>query len=145
MELTIRQAEQKDFDAIFCLLEQLWSYKQLDFSAIQNVYNIALESNTQKLTVSLVDNKIIGFCSLTINNNLWQAGNLGHIDELVIDQVYRRKGFGKNMIDHITEIARKSGCKRIELDSGFHRKEAHQFYESIGYENRAYLFSMNLM
>jgi len=81
---------------------------------------------------------------LTIKNNLWQAGNLGHIDELVIDKSYRGKGFGKRMIQSITDIALEGKCKRIELDTAFHRKEAHKFYESIGYENRAYLFSKKL-
>jgi hypothetical protein len=38
-------------------------------------------------------------------------------------------------------IAKELGCKRFELDSGFQREGAHKFYESIGFEKRAYLFS----
>jgi len=41
-------------------------------------------------------------------------------------------------------IARQNNCKQIELDSSFHRKEAHQFYESIGFKSRAYLFTKQL-
>ncbi len=48
------------------------------------------------------------------------------------------------MIGSITQIAGDSKCKRIELDSAFHRKGAHRFYESLGYGNRAYLFSKQL-
>jgi len=87
---------------------------------------------------------IIGFCSLTIKNNLWQAGNLGHIDELIVDDNYRGKGVGSKLMDEITRIAKENQCKRIELDSAFHRKEAHRFYENEGYENRAYLFSKEI-
>lgn len=93
----------------------------------------------------MINEKLVGFCSLTIKNNLWQAGNLGHVDELVIDKDYRGKGYGKELIDSITQIAKDLKCKRIELDSAFHRKGAHSFYESIGYENRAYLFSQKLI
>lgn len=47
-------------------------------------------------------------------------------------------------MERITEIAKENSCKRIELDSAFHRKNAHGFYKSIGYEIRAYLFSKTL-
>ncbi|MGD9202263.1 MAG: methyltransferase domain-containing protein [Chitinispirillia bacterium] len=56
----------------------------------------------------------------------------------------KKKDSVKKMIDSITHIAKDLKCKRIELDSAFHRKEAHKFYKSIGYENRAFLFSRTL-
>ena len=68
-----------------------------------------------------------------------QAGNLGHLDELVIDKEYRGNGFGKQMIESITEIAQGLDCNRIELDTAFYRKESHEFYESIGYKKKSYL------
>ena len=65
-----------------------------------------------------------------------------------------RKGIkakgGKFEITKITLVskafdsAKLSGCKKIELDSGFPREEAHKFYERIGFEKRAYLFSKDL-
>jgi hypothetical protein len=32
----------------------------------------------------------------------------------------------------------------VELDSAFHRSQAHKFYQQEGFENRAYLFSKPL-
>jgi glucosamine-phosphate N-acetyltransferase len=143
-DLNIRAAEYDDFENIFPLLEQLWSDLKLDFKTLFDIYKKGIDSESQRLIVGIVDNKTIGFCSLTIKNNLWQTGNLGHVDELVIDKSCRGKGYGKTLIDSITKIAKDLKCKRIELDSAFHRKEAHRFYESIGYENRAFLFSKTL-
>ena len=108
---------------------------------MNNIYLKAIDSKVQQLIVGVVKDKVIEFCSLLIKNNSWQAGNLGNIDELVIDKNYRGNGFGKKMIISITDISKDLKCKQIELDIAFHRKEAHRFYESIGYENRAYLFS----
>ena len=144
MELSIRPAQQNDFNEIFNLLKQLWTDLELDYNLLLEVYNKAVDSEIQKLIVGKINDEIIGFCSLTIKSNLWQAGNIGHIDELVIDKEYRGNGFGKRMIESITEIAQDLKCKRIELDTAFHRKESHKFYESIGYKNRAYLFSRKL-
>jgi hypothetical protein len=36
------------------------------------------------------------------------------------------------------------GCIRVELDSAFHRDLVYQFYESLGFEKRAYLSVMGL-
>lgn len=144
MELKIRSAEYDDFKDIFELLKQLWPNSNLDHNQLFKVFKVGVESEMQKFIVGKINNKIIGFCSLTIKNNLWLAGNLGHIDELVIDVEYRGCGLGKRMIELMTKIAKESKCKRIELDTAFHRKKAHKFYESVGYENRAYLFSKKL-
>ena len=75
----------------------------------------------------------------------WDAsGNLGHIDELIVDKKFRGQGIGQSLLEKMTEIARENDCKRIELDSAFNRREAHVFYEKSGFENRAYLFSKKL-
>jgi GNAT superfamily N-acetyltransferase len=83
----------------------------------------------------------IGFGSLTLKNNLWQEGYVGHVDELVVDSTHRSRGVGTLLLNQIIELARRKGCRRVELDSAFHRKEAHMFYEQHGFENRAFLFS----
>jgi ribosomal protein S18 acetylase RimI-like enzyme len=142
--LQIRFCVEDDYAAIFELLKQLWIDKQLNYQALQSVYENALKADRQKLIIGLIDNEIIGFCSLTIKNNLWQGGNLGHIDELVVDKNFRECGIGKKLMDEITKIAKENHCKQIELDSAFHRKKAHQFYENAGYEKRAYLFSKEI-
>jgi glucosamine-phosphate N-acetyltransferase len=87
---------------------------------------------------------VAGFCSLTIKNNLWQAGYLGHIDELVVSKGKRGLGIGSALLAAIIGIAKEVGCSRVELDSAFHRAEAHGFYEQQGFEKRAYLFSRSL-
>jgi ribosomal protein S18 acetylase RimI-like enzyme len=76
-----------------------------------------------------------------VNNNLWQQGLIGHVDELVVDQRHRRMGIGSALLRRMEEIAAEMGCKRLQLDSAHHRLEAHAFYESLGFRNRAMLFS----
>jgi GNAT superfamily N-acetyltransferase len=53
-------------------------------------------------------------------------------------------GLGTQLLVEIVRCAKLRGCKRVELDSAFHREEAHQFYLRNGFENRAYLFSKSL-
>lgn len=144
MDLEIRICKQDDFPSIFKLLKTLWVDFDLNFEHLQTVYFKAIQSENQKLIVGTIKGQIVGFCSLTIKNNLWLAGKLGHVDEIVVDESFRGQGIGKKLMERITEIAKENSCKRIELDSAFHRKNAHGFYKSIGYEVRAYLFSKTL-
>ena len=142
MDKFIRQCTKQDFEDVYRLLKQLWQENNLDKEAMQKAYVNGIESNNQELLCYEYNNKkLIGFCSLTIKNNLWQQGRMAHIDELIVDDMYRRKGVGKKLMTEIILNARFKGCKRVELDTAFHRKKAHKFYEDLGFANRAYLFS----
>jgi ribosomal protein S18 acetylase RimI-like enzyme len=141
MSFQIRFCEPNDFSAILNLLKQLWPDLLLDADALHMLYSSALLSPSQKLIAGVVDGHVVGFCSLSIKNNFWQAGKLGTVDELVVDVNHRGRGLGKQLMDSITQIAIDSNCKRIELESSFHRTDAHRFYESIGFKSRAYWFT----
>lgn len=70
--------------------------------------------------------------------------NLGNVDELVVNSKHRNRGVGKMLMCEIEKIAKSHECKRLELDSAFHRKIAHEFYERSGFEKRACLFSREI-
>ena len=139
--IKIRQCRCDDFYTILKLLQQLWPDKTLDKNSLRLVYNHALVSESQIYVCAEEKTKVIGIGSLTIKNNQWQEGFLGHIDELVVDKENRGKGVGTKLLHHLNNIAQEKGCKRVELDSAFFRKSAHKFYKKLGFENRAYLFS----
>jgi GNAT superfamily N-acetyltransferase len=139
--IQIRPCRAEDFDEVLPLLRQLWPDKRLDAVPLKTVFDRALGSELQAYLCATDDQRVIGFGSLTLKNNLWQEGYVGHVDELVVDGTYRSRGFGKLLLNQIIELARRTGCRRVELDSAFHRKEAHMFYEQHGFENRAFLFS----
>ncbi len=63
---------------------------------------------------------------------------------MVVDERYRGKGYGARLMNEAIERSRAQGMKRVELDSGFPRERAHQFYGKLGFEKRAYLFSYTL-
>src|ERR1700733_4753613 len=120
----IRQCNGADFERIFALLEQLWPDKTLDSDAIRRVYSRGLASDLQQYLCAVEDEIVVGFCSLTIKNNLWQGGYLGHIDELVVSKDKRGFGIGTALLAAIIGVAKETGCFRVELDSAFHRTEA---------------------
>ncbi len=142
--IQIRQCRAEDFKDVLPLLRQLWPDKPLDRASLQTVFGRALASELQLYLCATESQKIVGFGSLTLKNNLWQEGYLAHIDELIVDIAYRGRGIGALLLDRLLVEATERGCRRVELDSAFHRKQAHQFYEQRGFLNRAFLFSREL-
>jgi len=140
--IAIRRCKKDDFDQVYLLLRQLWEKQTLPQAVLQSVYDRGLDSHLQNyICASTEADKIVGFCSLSLKNNLWQGGYLAHIDELIVDAEHRGRGVGGRLLDAIIEIAAARGCPRVELDSAFHRAEAHEFYGGRGFEKRAYRFS----
>jgi ribosomal protein S18 acetylase RimI-like enzyme len=142
--IKVRELKIGDVENLIYLLEQLWIGKQIDLIAVKQVIERGLNNDHQVYICATDNDKLIGYCSLTIKNNLWMLANLGNVDELVVDSEHRNQGIGKMLICEIEKIAKSHGCKRLELDSAFHRTIAHEFYERSGFEKRAYLFSKEI-
>lgn len=140
----IRKCVSADFQQIATLLVQLWPQKVQNLAKLRGAFDRAMASTTQRYVCAVEDGEIVGFASFSMKYSLWQEALLAGLDELVVDEVWRGQGIGGALLDYVVEIARKTGCTRIELDSAFHRTEAHEFYERRGFEKRALLFTMAL-
>lgn len=143
-EMIIRAVDTKDFDDIYLLLQQLWPDKELNKKDLMEIFSRGIKSQNELYFCAELNGKVIGFCSLGFKNSLWQEGYIGYVNEIVVDKLHRGKGIGTALLKAATDAAKEKGCKRIEMDSAFQRKEAHQFYEKSGFEKRAYLFSKKL-
>jgi GNAT superfamily N-acetyltransferase len=141
MTIQIRPVVKGDIDSILPLLQQLWPKKKIHLHQIQSLIQQQLLSRNHHLVVAEQQNRVVGFGSLSRKINLWTEGMLGHIDELVVDYQEQQRGIGTIILNYIIERGLQLGCRRIELDSAYHRKQAHQFYQRKGFVNRAMLFS----
>ncbi len=144
MHFTIRKSTEKDFDKVFPLFEQLWPNKELDKKELRIVFNRGVNSDTDELLCLVSSNEIIGFCAYAIVNNLWQAGYISYMYAMVVDEKQRGKGLGTLLMREAIKDSKNKGLKRLELDSGFQRERAHEFYLKLGFEKRAFLFSYKL-
>lgn len=142
--IKIRKLTINDLDGLINLLKQLWIDKNIDRDSVKKVIEKGLISNYQTYICATDGDILIGYCSLTIKNNLWMSANLGNVDELVVDSKYRNQGIGKLLMLEIEKIAKQNVCKRLELDSAFHRTIAHEFYDKLGFDKRAYLFTKEI-
>lgn len=113
--------------------------------AMRTVFERGIHSNTDRYLCAEQNGDVIGFCAYAIMNNFWQEGRIAYVYAMIVDEELRGQGIGSELLNAAAQYAKEDGCKKIELDSGFHREKAHQFYvDKMGFEKRAFLFSKDL-
>lgn len=85
------------------------------------------ENESYRLISLVVDDRAVAVSGVRILNNL-AFGQILYVDDLVVDDKERSKGYGKQMFDWLLEYAKNNHCHRLHLDSGVQRYDAHRFY-----------------
>jgi GNAT superfamily N-acetyltransferase len=67
-----------------------------------------------------------------------------YIDDLSTLPEYRGKGYGTLLLNYVTRLAKDNGFKRITLDSGYQRNDAHRVYLNNGFVLASHHFSKNI-
>ena len=55
------------------------------------------------------------------------------IEDVIVKEGLRGKGIGRKLMEALDEFAQSNDCAYAILVSSGHRKEAHQFYNQVGY------------
>ena len=145
---TIREASDKDIPIILGLLYDLGRPKPQKDSDVDTfrklITKYLTDSDKQILVVVLDDVKIIGMVSMVFLSRLNRTTLEMYIPELVVLEKYHNQGIGKKLINSCIALAKEKKCHRIRLESGNQRKESHQFYKHLGFEQSALSFTKNL-
>jgi PhnO protein len=78
---------------------------------------------------------VIGFVSCKGQNLLHHQGKVFEIQELIVTAVEQGKGIGRALVEATLHEVRMRGAKSLEVTSNKRRKEAHAFYQSVGFKN----------
>jgi len=112
---------------------------------VQRVISEIASMPGHELLVAEEDGAVVGTMVLLIVPNLsHRALPWAIIENLVVDGKYRRRGIGRLLMEYAIEQARKAGCYKVQLLSNKKRHEAHQFYQTLGFETSAYGFRLYL-
>lgn len=96
--------------------------------------NSLISSSQSHLYALEYDEKFIGMVTLCIYQS--PTGRKAWIEDVVVDQNYRGKGYGKVMIEKVIEQCRNRGNVTQMLTSRPSRVAANQLYKSLGFETR---------
>ena len=140
----IRKGTIKDIDNILNLLYELErprpknAKEKLRFKKLVSNYINDIDKQ-----ILIVENKksIIGMASIIFLTRLNRIKKELYIPELIVSKDSRGIGIGKAILSKCIEIGKFEKCFRIRLESGMKRKDAHNFYKKMGFEQSALTFT----
>jgi|GEM_PF-2834493 len=84
--------------------------RQIKQNCPKKIYEQLIKAEQEEAFCAEIKGKVVGFCTLSIKNSLWQEG---HICELIVDETFRGKSVGTNLIKIVSNVAEKRGCKKV--------------------------------
>jgi ribosomal protein S18 acetylase RimI-like enzyme len=143
--VNVRPAEPRDADAVLALMEGLTRPAVADDPQPQrDVFFAHLGHAEVEVFVVELDGQVAGAASFWVRPRLNWTTPQAWIPDLFVDPSFRRRGAARALLDACAAEARRRGCHRLVLESGHHRAEAHQLYESYGFQHYARAYSLEL-
>lgn len=132
-QVAVRLAEAGDAERIAALCEQL-GYPATEEEVQRRLDQIRRDGQHAVYVAEGSHGRVVGWvhvyvCPLVV------AGLQAEIGGLVVDEGYRCRRIGYLLMQRAEQWARQKGCRAVYLRSNIIRKEAHAFYEKIGYGN----------
>ena len=149
---TIREATEADLPQLVALLAQLAPdvpEREDASSPLPYEYHLVLrqiiETPGQHIYLLEERGKIVGTAALSVIPNVSHKGTpYAIIENVVVDAKVRSKGYGGLLMHHAIEEARRAGCYKVGLTSNKRRKNAHRFYERLGFQRTHEAFRLDL-
>jgi GNAT superfamily N-acetyltransferase len=131
--ITIRRATPEDAEIAQHLLVELGYVDDVRFLR-ERIAFFNDGKPDQAVFVAEQDGIVVGILAFRAFPYFHKPGKQGRVIALVVTECARGQGVGKALMRHAEEFATECGCQKMELTTGTQRKEAHRFYESMGYE-----------
>ncbi|PYK46347.1 MAG: GNAT family N-acetyltransferase [Verrucomicrobia bacterium] len=138
----IRDAKLTDASALAALVCEL-GYKTTPAEMRRRLKSILDDVNYRTL-VAEVDGKVCGMIGTLAYASYEHNDPSGRILALVTLANARRRGIGRALIASAEKAFAQKAVTRVSLDTRLTRKDAHQFYESLGYERNGWRFVKQL-
>jgi len=132
---TLRPAMESDATAVKALLEELEG-RAFDQEIFTRIYAEYLAVPLTLLYVAVgSETEIVGFISCKGQSLLHHEGLVFEIQELIVTAAHQGRGVGRKLIDMLKSELTRLEAKSLEVTSNKRRKEAHAFYQSVGFLN----------
>lgn len=138
--MEIRTGTLSDLEGIIRLLvdDELGISRERFESPLPQAYIDAFAEIEQQIGNSIIvaveNNEVIGCLQLTFIPGLARLGmKRAQIEGVRVNKQYRSMGIGEALFRLAIDSAKASGCGLVQLTTDKKRKDAHRFYERLGF------------
>lgn len=130
-------AEDKDCEAILELIYGIAKYEKMTdqvTATVESLHDSLFVKKRAKVVLAYENSKLIGYMLYFFNYSTFTGGANIYLEDLFIYEEYRHKGYGKEMLRVLAQIALDNDAKRIDWVCLDWNKPSLDFYKSIGAE-----------
>ena len=135
-ELIIRPAEPADIPAIFGMIFELAVFEKLEHMVVADeaMLHEALfcDKPTCEAIVGETDGEVVTFALFFHNFSTFLCKKGLYLEDLYVKQTMRGRGYGKQMLVALAQIATERDCGRFEWSVLDWNANAISFYEKMG-------------
>jgi N-acetylglutamate synthase-like GNAT family acetyltransferase len=137
--IEIRKATRNDIPRILELYEELTEEVQtVTADTIDQVFDQIVSMPGQEFLVAEKDGLVVASLFVQVIPNLsHNARPCAILENMIVDGRYHRQGIGRLLMEYVLARCGEAGCYKVQLLSNKKRKEAHDFYRSLGFEDSA--------
>lgn len=134
----IRAAKHSDIGDMVKLLKILFSI-ETDFVVNERTQQRGLEMMLEdcihrRIMVAELNQQIVGMCTAQILVSTAKGGIVALIEDLIVEDAYRGKGIGKELLLSIENWANEQGVKRLQLLADRNNTRALKFYKKLNWQ-----------
>ncbi len=131
-----------EMDTLREYIEALYKHDE-DFEAVINIEEgvKSLLRNESLATPYFINRgeERVGYVILTRYHSVEKGGLTIYIDELYVEDRYRKKGIGGKVMEEIMQLARTLGAKTLWAQTETYNKAAQSFFKGHGFRQNPYL------
>lgn len=134
-KLTVRKANKDDIPLIQNMIKKLALYEKRpqDMTGLEEELDYWLfKRETAVVLIAEYDGRAIGYAIYYPIFGSFAAKAGVHLEDLLMEEEYRRRGFGKEFFSKIEELVKQEGYTRMEWSCLDWNTPAIDFYNKIG-------------
>jgi ribosomal protein S18 acetylase RimI-like enzyme len=93
-----------------------------------------------RLFVAQAEQQVVGFAGVYLAHALEFDATYGRLIGLAVDESFRGQGIGRMLLERIEDWLGEQQAAMLVITSGLHRKQAHRFYQALGYRKTGLRF-----
>jgi GNAT superfamily N-acetyltransferase len=123
--------------------------KESDLELAERFIRERLDNNESVIYVAMDDDRAVGFTQLYPRYSSGRAEKNWILNDLFVDEGYRKRGIGAKLIKQAAEFAKAGGSKFIQLETMFDNYTAQSLYVGMGFikqqpDEEFYLYRLTL-
>jgi GNAT superfamily N-acetyltransferase len=132
----IRPASEADVPVIYSFIKKLAAYEKLTHEVVATEMllreTLFGSLRTAEVAIGYCEEKPVGFV-LFFHNYSTFLGRPGlYIEDLFVDETYRRRGLGRALLLYVAQLANERRCGRLEWAVLHWNEPAINFYKKLG-------------